>query len=133
MQLLDQIKHHFFTREFLLFLVIGCINTFNCTLIAALLAVWIDNANLAFNSGYLLSLFIAYYLNSTIVFKEPLNYQRYLKFALSYVPNFLIQNFIVFIFYNQLHLLPLFSYLLAAVLGVPVTFLIVKIFAFSKN
>jgi len=53
---------------FLLFLVIGCINTFDCTLFAKVLIYFGLAANLAFNVGYLLSNIIAYWLNSVFVF-----------------------------------------------------------------
>lgn len=133
MQLIKQIKHHFFTREFFLFLFVGCINTFNCTIIAYLLSRLVPDANLAFNIGYLSSLSIAYWLNCKLIFKQSMAMNAYLKFALSYIPNFIIQNIIVFLFYNHLGFPPVISYLTAAIIGVPVTFLIVKIFAFGQK
>ena len=132
MHLLKKLQQHFFTREFLFFLCIGCINTFNCSLIAAFFTYWLTDANAAFNIGYLLSLTFAYYLNSKIVFKQRLNKAQYLRFCLSYLPNFLVQNFIVVLFYNMLAFPPIISYLFAAIIGVPVTFLLVKIFAFRQ-
>ena len=128
-----RIRHHFFTREFLFFLVIGCVNTFNGTLLAWLFRHIIPDSNIAFNCGYLLSNLIAYALNSTFVFPEPLSLGRFVKFAVSYIPNFIIQNIIVLVFYNWLGFPDIVSYLTAAVLGVPVTFLFVKIFAFGRT
>jgi len=133
LQVIKQIKHHFCTRQFFLFLLVGCINTFNCTIIAYLLSGLVPDANLAFNIGYLSSLSIAYWLNCKLIFKQAMAMNAYLKFALSYIPNFIIQNIIVFIFYNQLAFPPVISYLTAAIIGVPVTFLIVKIFAFGQK
>lgn len=132
MHLFKKLQQHFFTREFLFFLCIGCINTFNCSLIAAFFTYWLTDANAAFNIGYLLSLTFAYYLNSKIVFKQRLNKAQYLRFCLSYLPNFLVQNLIVVFFYNMLAFPPIISYLFAAIIGVPVTFLLVKIFAFRQ-
>lgn len=88
MHLFKKLQQHFFTREFLFFLCIGCINTFNCSLIAAFFTYWLTDANAAFNIGYLLSLTFAYYLNSKIVFKQRLNKAQYLRFCLSYLPKF---------------------------------------------
>jgi len=127
------VRHHFFTRAFLLFLVIGCINTFDCTLFAKVLIYFGLAANLAFNVGYLLSNIIAYWLNSVFVFYSELSLSRYIKFFLSYVPNYIIQNIIVFIFYNLIGVPDFVSFLIAAVLGIPVTFLLVKIFAFGQH
>lgn len=130
--LIERIRHHFFTREFFLFLVIGCVNTFNGTLFAWLFKHIIPDSNIAFNCGYILANIIAYVLNSTFVFPEPLSLHRFAKFAVSYIPNYIIQNIIVLVFFNWLGFPDIASYLIAAVLGVPVTFLFVKIFAFGR-
>ncbi len=127
------VKHHFFTRAFLLFLVVGTINTFLCSFLATVIEPLVGNANLAFNIGYLLSNVNAYLLNSVFVFPTRMTLVRYVKFFLSYVPNYIIQNAIVFIAYNLLGLPSIASYLLAAILGVPITFLCVKIFAFGRH
>ena len=127
------VKHHFFTRAFLLFLVIGTINTFLCSFLATILEPLVGNANLAFNIGYLLSNVNAYLLNSLFVFPTRMTLVRYVKFFLPYVPNYIIQNAIVFVAYNLLGLPSIASYLLAAILGVPITFLCVKIFAFGRH
>lgn len=127
------VKHHFFTRAFLLFLIVGTINTFLCSLLATVIEPLVGNANLAFNIGYLLSNVNAYLLNSVFVFPTRMTLVRYVKFFLSYVPNYIIQNAIVFVAYNLLGLPSIASYLLAAILGVPITFLCVKIFAFGRH
>ncbi|ERL25028.1 hypothetical protein HMPREF1985_00489 [Mitsuokella sp. oral taxon 131 str. W9106] len=92
----------------------------------------VDSANLAFNIGYILSNINAYFLNSKLVFPTTITIVRYIKFALSYVPNYIIQNIIVAIVYNMLGFPSLASFLIAAVLGVPITFLCVKLFAFGR-
>jgi len=127
------VKHHFFTRAFLLFLIVGTINTFLCSLLATVIEPLVGNANLAFNIGYLLSNGNAYLLNSLFVFPTRMTLTRYVKFFLSYVPNYIIQNAIVFVAYNLFGLPSIASYLLAAILGVPITFLCVKIFAFGRH
>ena len=98
------VKHHFFTRAFLLFLVVGTINTFLCSFLATVIEPLVGNANLAFNIGYLLSNGNAYLLNSLFVFPTRMTLVRYVKFFLSYVPNYIIQNAIVFVAYNLLGL-----------------------------
>ncbi len=122
----------FFARDFLSFAFIGVINTFNNFIISYIFSMYY-NPNISFTIGYLASLSIAYLLNSKITFKAPLNFIKYLKFCLSYMPNFAIQHIIVFIVYNLLHLHKVLAFALAAVVGVPVTFIIMKIFTFSKK
>ena len=132
MSIIEKAKGHFLTREFFLFLVVGCINTFNGTFIAWLCGLVSPFNNLNFNIGYLTGNIIAYWMNSRFIFHEALSLTRYVKFFISYIPNYIIQNIIVLIFYNLLDFPPVISYLLAAVLGIPVTFLMVKIFAFGR-
>jgi putative flippase GtrA len=132
LHVLEQIRHHFFTREFLLFLIVGCINTFNGTLLTWIYAFALPS-NLAFNCAYITSNVLAYGLNSAFIFHEVMSVRRGLKFAVSYIPNYLIQNAIVFIAYNLLGIPLVISSLIAAVLGIPVTFLMVKIFAFNRG
>lgn len=133
MNLIEKTKHHFLTKEFFLFLVIGCINTFNGTFLAWLFAFLTPYNNLNFNMGYILANICAYWMNSRIIFHESLSIERYVKFFISYLPNYVIQNIIVIIFYNMLNFPPVVSYLIAAILGIPVTFLMVKIFAFERT
>ncbi|WP_255349306.1 GtrA family protein [Mitsuokella sp. oral taxon 131] len=125
-------KRHFLSRAFLIFLIVGCINTFLCSALAKGMESLVDSANLAFNIGYILSNINAYFLNSKLVFPTTITIVRYIKFALSYVPNYIIQNIIVAIVYNMLGFPSLASFLIAAVLGVPITFLCVKLFAFGR-
>ena len=130
---LPELRRHFWSRSFLIFLLIGGINTFDCTALASFL-IWSGiDSNLAFNIGYIASNIIAYWLNSMFLFPEPLRLARYGRFFLSYIPNYLIQNIIVFIVYNLLGLPAVVSFLLAAVIGLPVTFLLVKLFAFQRR
>ncbi len=123
----------FLDRSFLLFLVVGVINTFNGVLFATLYSMFIENANLAFIVGYVTSLTISYLLNSWISFKERLGFMKYIRFCLSYIPNFIIQNLVVLVIYNVLHGPKLLAYCFAAIIGIPITYLFIKVFAFGKK
>lgn len=130
---LDKLKKMFLSKSFILFIFVGCINTFNGILFSYLYSLIISNANLAFVFGYITSLTVSYLLNSFITFKEKLEFNKYIKFCISYIPNFIIQNIIVFIVYNTLNWNKLIAYALAAIIGLPVTFLLMNIFAFKKK
>lgn len=132
MNIIKKTKGHFLTREFFLFLIVGCINTFNGTFIAWLCGLVSPYNNINFNIGYLAGNIVAYWMNSRFIFHADLSPARFVKFFASYIPNYIIQNIIVLLFYNMLDFPPVASYMLAAVLGVPVTFLMVKIFAFGR-
>ena len=128
----DKVKKHFFTKEFLAFLVVGAINVFNGVWISYLFSLFLSPV-LAFFVGYAISLTISYFLNSLLVFKSKLHIMKYLKFCLSYVPNFLIQNGLILIFYYGLHLNKLLVYILAAIIAIPITFLVLSLVTFAKN
>ena len=131
-KLISKFKNTFFTKEFILFVIIGVINTFNGVIFAAFYSKFL-NGNIAFAAGYISGLFISYILNSLITFKEHLSFYKFIKFAISYIPNFIIQNIAVFIIYNIMGWPNIAAYVLAAAIGVPVTFILMKFFAFSKN
>ena len=58
---------------------------------------------------------------------------KYLKFMVSNLPNLVIQTIMVGVFSGFLHLPSIIVYAMAAVIGVPVTFVFVKLFAFAKK
>ena len=89
--------------------------------------------NIAFDLGYASGIIVSYLLNSLITFKEKLGFVRFIKFGISNIPNFIIQKIVVLIVINILTWPSIIAYGLAAVIGVPVTFLIMKLFAFKKK
>lgn len=123
----------FLSKEFIMFLAIGCINTINGVLFAMLFSVLTDITYLSFAMGYGISLLISYLLNSAVVFKSRLSVSKLIKFIISYIPNYLVQSICVILLGNLLNLPRLFVFLLSALIGVPVTFLLLKIFAFAKK
>ena len=131
--LADKINRLFFAKEFAGFLIVGGINAFNGVLFASLFGLIVPDANISFILGYIVSLTISYILNSLLVFKHRLNFLKYLKFCISYVPNFLIQNGLVLIFYNLLGLNKTLVYIIAVIIAIPITFIALKIFTFKKR
>ena len=128
----SKIKDTFFTRQFLSFVFIGAANTIICTLFSYIYSSFIE-PSIAFALGYISSLIISYFLNSCVTFKESLAVSRFVKYIISYIPNFLIQQVVVTLCIEAFGLYKLVAYVLAAVIGVPVTFAIMKIFAFRRR
>jgi putative flippase GtrA len=126
-----KLKESFLSKQFVIFIIIGVINTFNGTIFSYIFSNF-SNANAAFLPGYILGMVISYILNSFITFREKPSFQKLIKFSISSIPNFIIQ-YVVVIICNLLGLHKLFAYMLAAIIGVPVTFLLMKFFAFSKK
>ena len=129
--LINFVKIIFIKKEFALFILVGVLNTINGTILAFVYSVFIQT-NIAFVMGYTTGLIIAYLLNSFFVFHNKLGIIKFAKFTLSYVPSFIIQNIIVLIFYNVLHWNRIIVFILAACMGVPLTFLILKLYTFNK-
>lgn len=132
MKLSEKMKNIFLDKTFMLFILIGCINTLNGVLFSYLYSKLL-NENLAFILGYVSGIIIAYALNSFITFKEGLSFVKFIKYVVSYLPNFIIQNVIVILVFNILNLNKLIAYTLAAIIGTPVTFILLKFYAFKKG
>ncbi|WP_373181304.1 HAD-IB family phosphatase [Clostridium butyricum] len=127
-----KLKNIFFTKEFFTFLIVGGINTINGIVFSYVYSLFLG-VNVSFVLGYVTAMTISYLLNSTLVFKEDMGIVKYIKFCISYIPNFIIQNIFVLIFYNMLQWNKLIVFALAAIVGIPVTFIIMKFFAFNKK
>lgn len=129
----------FLNKQFFLFAAIGIINTLNTTLLSSLYSKVlpdieiIPDANIAFMLGYISSLIIAYPLNSFFTFKEKLSLKKFRRFLISYIPNFIIQNVVFVMIYRFIDIPEWLSFFVAALIGVPVTFLILKFFAFKNK
>lgn len=123
----------FFTREFLSFVVVGVINTLSNVIFSTIYSLFIKNTTLAFFPGYITSNVVSYILNSKLTFKERLGFVKFIKFFISYIPNFIIQTVIVYLFDRFIHGPSVIAYAIAAVIGVPVTFVFMKIFTFRNQ
>lgn len=128
----QSVLRHFYDRRFLAFLLIGGLNAFNGIFFALVYDFWLP-ANAAFILGYGTSLSISYVLNSRFNFLKKMTWRAYGRFWLSYLPNFLIQNLVVLLIYNLLQGPKLLAYVLAVLLGLPITFLMMKFYAFGQD
>lgn len=129
---LSRLKKRFLSPAFFRFLIVGLSNTACTTLLSFLFSLLSLHAVFAFAAGYGLTLFLSFLLNCFFTFKKRPSLTRFLKYALSYVPNFLVQCAVVWLFSGVWGLPELFSYAAAAILGVPLTFVLMQIFAFKK-
>ncbi|MBQ7573932.1 MAG: HAD-IB family phosphatase [Clostridia bacterium] len=124
----------FLSREFMMFLVIGVINTFAGALFATLYRHFIPDNTVAFVPGWISGNIVSYFLNSVFTFRDTdFGIVKYIKFLVSNLPNLLIQTVMVKIFSDILNMPSMVVYAIAAIIGVPVTFVLVKLFAFAKK
>ena len=123
----------FLSLDFITFLFIGAIIAFNGVWIAYVYSLFITNEIIAYILGFLTSLCIAYILNSVLNFKAKLSFNKFMKFALSNIPNFIIQVTSVVVLIRILEIPKLFSYMVSAIIAVPITFILVKFSVFEKD
>ncbi|MDR2394655.1 MAG: haloacid dehalogenase-like hydrolase [Treponema sp.] len=129
---IEKIKRTYFSRDFIIFVFCGGMGTLT-NFICSLLISTALNPSLSYICGYCLSLFVAYTLNAKLIFHDPLAFIAFVKFVMSYIPNFLILFSFVLVFLNIAGGNKIIVYGLAGLLGLPVTFILVKIFAFGKQ
>lgn len=121
----------FFDRDFIVFLFIGIINVFNGVVISLLYSKAFDDIT-SYILGFITSMTISYILNSYLNFKDKLSLNKYYKFALSNIPNFIIQIASLILLLKGIHIPKLISYLVSACIAVPITYMLVKINVFRK-
>ena len=130
-RILKEIKKTFMSEKFVGFCLIGVINTFNTAFFSWLLHFKIQG-NFAAYLGFFLSLTVNYFLNSVIVFRNHIRFKKYLKFLISYIPNFIIYFLVSFITLNLLEMDQFWATVIATAAGGPVTFIIIKLYAFGR-
>jgi putative flippase GtrA len=126
------IKQTYFTKDFMLFVFCGGMGTLVNFVFSLLISTKV-NPSLSYICGYGISLSVAYSLNAKLIFHNPLRFIAFFKFVISYIPNFLILFSFVLVFLNIFGWNKIIVYGLAGLLGLPITFLLVKIFAFGKQ
>ncbi|MBE6728449.1 MAG: GtrA family protein [Ruminococcaceae bacterium] len=132
-RVLRVLKKTFCTKRFLVFSLLGLVNSFNTGWISAVASYAIPNPNTAAVLGYFCSLSIAFVLDSKLVFNRRLTKKRYFKFLISYVPNFIIYFLVTFMTINTWHLPQFWATTLATVIGGPITFVIIQFYTFRPK
>lgn len=118
---------------FVRFLVAGGFNAGTCVLFASLLSLVVA-PTVAFVLGYAGSLTLSYFVNAVFVFRDPRRTPaQFVRFCLSYLPNFAIQYGAVHVMVHALHLPAALAFLIAVAVAVPLTFVLLSAFAFSKR
>jgi putative flippase GtrA len=128
----EKIKTTFFTKDFLLFVFCGGMGTLTNFVFSLAISTALD-PSVSYVFGYGISLFVAYGLNAKLIFHKKLSLSDFIKFVISYIPNFLILFTFVLVFLNILGWNKVIVYASAALLGLPLTFILVKIMVFKRG
>lgn len=129
---MGKLKKVFFNRQFIIFIIIGGVNTLSSIIFSSIYALLLGEVQ-AFVLGYVTGVIVSYTLNTLFTFKDTFSLNKFIKFAISTIPNLLIQFIIVYIGINLLQIHHIICYGMAAILGVPITFLILKLFVYTRN
>lgn len=129
---LSKVKRTFVSRKFAYFCILGVINTFHDAFYSWL-AHFILQENVAAVVGYLIALTIGFFINCRFIFKRQPTIRRYIRYGISYLPNFIIYFLVTFITINTMGLPQFWGTVLAALAGGPITFFIIKVYAFGKG
>jgi len=131
-KLLRKIKSVFISRYFIVFTLLGFVNTFNTSVISWVLSLVHVQENVSAIIGYLVSLQGAFLLNCKFVFICPPSLKRYERFLISYIPSFIVYILLhagsLSIFGSQF-----WATFIAVALSGPITFVIIKLYAFGKT
>jgi len=122
----------YFSKAFLLFVFCGGMGTLTNFVFSLAISSRI-NPTIAYIAGYAISLLVAYALNARLIFHRHLSAATFARFIVSYLPNFCILFAFVLIFLNVLGWNKVIVYALAGLLGLPVTFLLVKLMVFRQK
>ena len=127
---LKKLKRVFLSPAFGKFVAIGFVNGFNSVFASYMFSLVLP-VNISFVIGYCISMSISCYLNSRFVFERKVNLERFVKFCISYIPNFIIQNVCVFVMYNILDWHEIFAFAFAGIFAVPITYVLLNILTFK--
>ena len=127
-----KLKRTFISKKFLEFCVFGLLNTITHGVFSKLFS-HVMQANAAYVVGFFFSNFIAYFLNGYFIFKKSPTLKRYTKFIVSYIPCLIVGFLVTFITINTLKLPQFTATVLAAMMGGPLTFVIMKVYTFGRK
>jgi putative flippase GtrA len=121
-------------RRFARFFLTGGFNAGTCVLFGSLATLAFRSPALSFVIGYGLSLTLSYFVNARFVFLvDELSVRQFARFCVSYLPNFMIQLVVVNVLIQKLEVAPVLAFSLAVAVAVPLTFVLLTVFAFKQR
>jgi phosphoserine phosphatase/putative flippase GtrA len=131
----QKLRDTFFTRKFISFVFCGASGSLTNIIVSSTVSLFLD-PTVSYLFGYAAGLTITYPIAGKLMFGMrlcELSIRRYGKFAVSYLPNFCILMTFVAVFINVLGWYHILVYGLAAIVAIPITFMLIKIFAFGDK
>ncbi|MGI6324479.1 MAG: GtrA family protein [Bacilli bacterium] len=119
------IKEKFLNKKFITFVIIGIINTLNHNIIYLILLNFLPYywSNVLAFFG---SMTISFVLNSWLTFKVKMTLIKFIKFPISYIPNFISQMLGIVILVEYINTPEKYAAFLASLIAIPLTYLIMQ-------
>ncbi|MFC7063732.1 GtrA family protein [Halobacillus seohaensis] len=113
------------SQEFIRFIVVGIINTFNYYIMYLLLHVTMEiNYMVAHIIGFLISFIISFFLNAYFTFKVKPTLSKFLQFPLTQLFNIAVSSLFVYLFVEHFSMDSTTAPILSVFITVPLTFII---------
>jgi len=112
-------------KEFIRFVIVGCINTGTYYLLYLLF-----NSLIGWNylpshvTAFILSMIGSFYLNSYFTYKTKPTLKKFIQFPLTYVVNITVSTLFLYIFVHFFHLSELISPIISVFFTIPFTFIL---------
>ncbi|MCI5773767.1 MAG: GtrA family protein [Erysipelotrichaceae bacterium] len=133
--MINKLINKFYDKKFLVFCIIGAVNTILAQLIYMVLVAlnWCKPGT-ASVYGDVLTIAVSYVLNMKLTYHEKLSLKSALSFPVSYIPGTIINMLIVIIVVNILHFPKIFAKLLSLPITIPLNYLCVSLIVkLTKN
>ena len=125
MKLYYKLKNIFFNKTFILFVLIGIVNTLiynEYYLIGIKFTNYIISSVLA----YLISMTCSFFMNTVYNFKIKPTIKKYLLFPISSIPTFICQTFGLSLLVEVFNIPKTYSGFIASLVAIPFSFIIMK-------
>lgn len=129
---LEKLFKTFLSPQFFTFIFCGAIGTI-VNFFLSLYFSKVYDPIFSYIFAYGISIMVTYFLNAKINFKKKLSFVDFIRFVISYIPNFCILLSFVFVFLKLLFWNKILVYAFAGLLGLPITYLIVQLFVFLHS
>ncbi|MEQ8201769.1 MAG: GtrA family protein [Syntrophomonadaceae bacterium] len=113
-------------REFAGFGLVGAANTLTTYGLYAVL-LFLFSYKVSYSLAYISGILISYYLNSRLVFREPVSLLKFIKYPIVYVVQYLLGIAVLYVAIDLLGFSPWLAPLLVIAISLPVTFILSKL------
>jgi len=110
--------------SFIKFIIVGFINTFNYYLLYLLLMYFNNPYLISHSLAFAISMIGSFYLNCYFTYKTKPTLKKFFQFPLTYVVNYTVTTFSLFLLIDIINLNEFIAPLIAAILPIPFTFIV---------